>query len=65
MESSVSLFISFVISTFVISTFAVFIQKHPDTDIDTLNLEGAAAVLGESLGPNAKYIWAIGLLAAG
>lgn len=30
MESSVSLFISFVISTFVISTFAVYIQKHPD-----------------------------------
>ena len=45
MESSVSLFISFVVSTFVISTFAVFINNNPDVDKDTLDLENAAHVL--------------------
>ena len=65
MESAAALFISFIISTFVISTFAVYIQKNPDIDKDTINLYVAADVLGSSLGTYAKYIWAVGLLAAG
>lgn len=65
MESSVALFVSFIISTFVISTFSVYIQKYPDADKDSINLYKAADVLAESLGDYAKYIWAVGLLAAG
>jgi NRAMP (natural resistance-associated macrophage protein)-like metal ion transporter len=62
-ESAVSLFISFVISTCVIATFAVYIEKHPEkTDLD---LQSASAALAETFGESAKYIWAIGLLAAG
>lgn len=62
-ESAISLFISFVISTCVIATFAVFIVKHPDES--DLTLQSAADALARSFGPSAKYIWAIGLLAAG
>lgn len=65
MESAAALFISFIISTFVISTFAVYIKKNPDANLDDINLLKAGDILGESLGNNAKYIWAVGLLAAG
>lgn len=64
-ESAFSLFISFIISAAVISTFAAW--KHspnydPDLDID---LSSASVVLADTFGDAAKYIWAIGLLAAG
>jgi len=62
-ESAISLFISFVISTAVISTFAVYVQ-NPDHDTD-ITLSKAAVVLEDTFGTSAKYIWAVGLLAAG
>jgi Mn2+/Fe2+ NRAMP family transporter len=68
-ESGFSLFISFVISTCVISTFAVYIQSddfnnRPEDDRD-LNLSSASEALAAVFGDKAKYIWALGLLAAG
>ena len=62
-ESAISLFISFVISTCVIATFAVYLEKHPETE--DLDLQSASEALSETFGKTAKYIWAVGLLAAG
>jgi len=62
-ESAISLFISFVISTAVIATFAVY-SSDPTKDKD-LDLESASLALEDVFGSAAKYIWAIGLLAAG
>ena len=67
MESAISLFVSFTVSTMVIATFAVYTLKQ-DAAIGTtdLNLKDAANALAASVGAEkAKYIWAIGLLAAG
>lgn len=63
-ESAISLFISFIINTAVISTFASYAVSKPDTDPD-LNLKDAATALEGLYGDGAKYIWALGLLAAG
>ena len=63
-ESAISLFISFLIAMSVIVTFAVYIIKHPDGD-KGMDLDGAANALVDLLGESAKYVWAIGLLAAG
>jgi natural resistance-associated macrophage protein len=65
LESGISLFISFVISTAVISTFASWKDSpnyDPNIDID---LNSASVVLAGTFGEASKYIWAIGLLAAG
>jgi natural resistance-associated macrophage protein 2 len=62
-ESAISLGISFVINVCVISTFAVYIIRHPDDN--DLDLNSATKALVRIIGPAAKYIWAIGLLAAG
>jgi len=64
-ESAVSLFISFVISTAVISTFAVYSLKHAGPDDQDMDLETASNALELVFGKAAKYIWAVGLLAAG
>jgi len=62
-DNGISLSISFVISTAVIATFAAYIITHPDDkDLDLLTASNA---LAETFGNSAKYIWAIGLLAAG
>jgi len=63
-ESGISLFISFVISTTVIATFAAYTTMHPNAYKD-LNLLQASDALSETFGQSAKYIWGIGLLAAG
>jgi len=63
-ESAGSLVISFLISTAVISTFAVYAYGHPEAN-DGITLYKAADVLAETLGSSARYLWAIGLLAAG
>ena len=62
-ESGISLFVSFVISTMVIATFAVYSLNHPDAG--DLNLQEAGKALKDTVGESAQYIWAIGLLAAG
>jgi NRAMP (natural resistance-associated macrophage protein)-like metal ion transporter len=65
LESGVSLFISFVISVAIISTFAAYkATQDPDQDID-IDLNSASVVLASTFGEASKYIWAIGLLAAG
>lgn len=68
-ESGFSLFVSFIISTTVIATFAVYIinwkDAHPGEDVVDLDLQTAADALVETVGKSAQYIWAIGLLAAG
>ena len=62
-ESAISLGISVVISTAVIATFAVYVIRFPmTTDLDLLT---ASDALNSTFGPSSKYIWAIGLLAAG
>jgi natural resistance-associated macrophage protein len=64
LESSISLFISFLISSAVIITFAAYKISNP-TASQELDLLTASDALKESFGDSAKYIWAIGLLAAG
>lgn len=59
-ETGISLLISFFINMAVIGTFANWYNSG--TDID---LSSAATVLEENFGAAAKYIWGIGLLAAG
>lgn len=63
-ESGISLFISFLISSFVIATFAAYVEDNPNADTD-LSLKTASTALEQFVGKTAKYIWAIGLLAAG
>jgi len=62
-ESAISLFISFLISTAIIATFAVYAIRNPDSE--PLDLMSASDALAETFGDASKYIWAIGLLAAG
>ncbi|EAS05370.1 NRAMP (natural resistance-associated macrophage protein) metal ion transporter family protein (macronuclear) [Tetrahymena thermophila SB210] len=59
-ETGVSLLISFFINLAVIGTFANWYNTNEDLD-----LHSAASVLEVNFGTSAKYIWGIGLLAAG
>jgi NRAMP (natural resistance-associated macrophage protein)-like metal ion transporter len=52
------------VSTAVITTFAVYTLENPDKDKD-LDLLSASFALRDQFGESSKYIWAIGLLAAG
>jgi natural resistance-associated macrophage protein len=61
-ESGFSLFISFLISFAVIGTFASYAGVYNPEDI---TLQSAHIYLASSLGSSAKYVWGIGLLAAG
>jgi Mn2+/Fe2+ NRAMP family transporter len=62
-ESSGSLFISFIINAFVVSVFAA---GFFGTDgADDIGLQEAGVRLGQRYGDSVRYIWAIGLLAAG
>ena len=66
-ESAISLFISFIINLAVIATFAAYVIQSGhagDQDYDLDLLEASKALQG-LYGDSAKYIWAIGLLAAG
>mmetsp|Transcript_2305 Transcript_2305/g.3946 ORF Transcript_2305/g.3946 Transcript_2305/m.3946 type:complete len:290 (-) Transcript_2305:169-1038(-) len=62
-DSAVSLTISFCISTAIISTFAVY--SINEVDKPELTLESASDALAKTFGESSKYIWAVGLLAAG
>lgn len=60
-ESGVALLVSLFINVFVVSVFGKgFYGKEGD-----IGLENAGHFLGATFGPHMKYIWAIGLLAAG
>ena len=62
-ESSISLFISFMISFAVVGTFAYYHDNGGEAA--DLNLRNADKALEASFGKGARIIWAIGLLAAG
>lgn len=65
-ESAFSLTISFLINMAVIATFAVYVRsQYFENDPQDIDLRSASAALAGSFGENAKYIWAVGLLAAG
>eukprot|EP00039_Didymoeca_costata_P030075 m.27782 g.27782 ORF g.27782 m.27782 type:complete len:531 (-) comp7937_c0_seq2:74-1666(-) len=79
-ESSIALFISFLVNLFVLGSFAhqfanqngtapEFAQCNSDDQFvcaaDQINLLNAGCCLGARLGTWLKYVWAIGLLAAG
>jgi natural resistance-associated macrophage protein len=61
-ESAVSLFASFLINYAVIGTFAYWHIHFPGQNLD---LSTAATAFESTFGSASKYIWAIGLLAAG
>uniref|UniRef100_A0AAX7U8Y0 Solute carrier family 11 member 2 n=1 Tax=Astatotilapia calliptera TaxID=8154 RepID=A0AAX7U8Y0_ASTCA len=77
-ESTVALFVSFLINVFVVAVFAellydlIKVQSSPHLDLFPLNNETlkvdiykGGVVLGCFFGPAALYIWAVGILAAG
>jgi natural resistance-associated macrophage protein len=64
-ESSISLLISFLVTLAVVSTFAVYLENFPGANTD-MNLEdGGNALVALLKTDAAKYVWAVGLLAAG
>ena len=63
-ESGMSLFISFFVNFAVVGTFAFWKVNNVDTT-EELNLRNADIALEGAFGTSAKYIWAVGLLAAG
>jgi natural resistance-associated macrophage protein len=64
-ESALSLFVSFIINTAVISTFAAYVSAKPEDVGEELDLLQAADALQGLYGEASRYIWALGLLAAG
>ncbi|KAK9835822.1 hypothetical protein WJX74_008692 [Apatococcus lobatus] len=61
-ESAVALTVSVVIN---VAVLAVFAKGFYGKGIADIGLENAANYLGNAFGSNVKYIWAVGLLAAG
>jgi natural resistance-associated macrophage protein 2 len=82
-ESTIALFVSFIINLFVVGVFAkaFYTPANPNTTIACVcvqvwfscrltsgavcRLDSAGDELGKIYGNSARYIWAIGLLAAG
>ncbi|KAI9294837.1 Nramp-domain-containing protein [Neoconidiobolus thromboides FSU 785] len=65
-ESGLALFISFLINLALMVVFAkVFYYNNGSVPKYNVGLADAAEALANTLGDKAKYIWAIGLLAAG
>ena len=61
-ESAVALILSLAINIWVVSVFAKGFNRSDNYDI---GLENAGDYLGKRFGQHMKYIWAVGLLAAG
>lgn len=61
-ESALALLVSLIINICVLSVFAKGFYNREEGDI---GLENAGQFLGKTFGPQMKYIWAVGLLAAG
>lgn len=61
-ESALSLGVSFFINVCVISTFAYYTETSQG---GLITLQNADVTLEDSFGKAARYIWGIGLLAAG
>eukprot|EP00762_Andalucia_godoyi_P000251 ANDGO_03213.mRNA.1 Metal transporter nramp1 homolog len=62
-ESTISLFVSFVINLFVVAVFAE--AFYGSDDADAIGLQNAGYKLRDVYGDAALYIWAVGLLASG
>ena len=62
-ESAVALGLSLFINVWVVSVFAAGFYGH--TEVHDIGLENAGNYLGQRFGSLMKYVWAIGLLAAG
>merc|ERR1719461_140511 len=62
-ESGISLLFSFFINLFIVAVFAKGFHGTPDAD--DIGLQGAGNNLQDRFGESFKYIWAVGLLAAG
>ena len=63
-ESGAALLISLIINVCVVAVFAKGFH-NPAHAGQAVGLENAGQYLGEAFGSHMKYIWAIGLLAAG
>ena len=66
-EGGLSLFVSFFINLFIVAVFAKGFNEANDTgiDVNSIGLESAGDNLETRFGSAAKYIWGVGLLAAG
>ena len=63
LESAITLLVSFIINLFIVAVFAK--GFYGTDDADSIGLSNAGDVLDETFGKAAKYLWALGLLAAG
>lgn len=64
-ESTISLFVSYLINLAVVVVFAQVFYKPGQPITQLPGLYDASEVLSSTLGKSAKYFWALGLLAAG
>jgi NRAMP (natural resistance-associated macrophage protein)-like metal ion transporter len=64
-ESTLALFISYLINLAIVVVFAQVFYKPGQTITELPGLYDASEVLSNTLGKSAKYFWALGLLAAG
>ncbi|EDQ92574.1 uncharacterized protein MONBRDRAFT_905, partial [Monosiga brevicollis MX1] len=64
-DSTISLLLSYVINVFIVGAFAEAFYNNPDFDSDNIDLISSGEYLTQKYGSAMKYIWAIGLLAAG
>lgn len=64
-ESAIALFLSFIVNMFVLAVFAISFYNVSGIDSSLIDLQTAGDYLGTKFGSSIKYIWAVGLLAAG
>eukprot|EP00163_Fabomonas_tropica_P032875 TRINITY_DN8424_c0_g1_i1.p1 TRINITY_DN8424_c0_g1~~TRINITY_DN8424_c0_g1_i1.p1 ORF type:complete len:419 (+),score=45.21 TRINITY_DN8424_c0_g1_i1:667-1923(+) len=65
LEACISLFVSFLINFSVVCVFAVGFFRNPQYEDVSIGLSKAGSALEGAFGKSAKYLWAVGLLAAG
>ena len=63
LESAISLLVSFFINLFIVAVFAK--GFYGSDDASDIGLSNAGSSLESAFGKAAKYLWALGLLAAG
>ncbi|KAI8372138.1 natural resistance-associated macrophage protein-domain-containing protein [Blakeslea trispora] len=64
-ESTLALFISYLINLAIVAVFAQVFYRPGQTITELPGLYDASQVLSNTLGHSAKYFWALGILAAG
>ena len=65
LETFIMLAIAFVINLFVVTVFAKGFENSSEAEKNNIGIESAGEYLGETFGESYKYLWAVGLLAAG